>query len=89
MLLRLLTFQKTSEAGTNTRRTTERKRLHALRGNAGQVIQDTRMKDKRYIKNTVQNTVWVDAPQEENGNVNQQLGKEIGINSWKPRECSS
>lgn len=22
------------------------------------------------------------APQEENGNVNQQLGKEIGINSW-------
>lgn len=40
------------------------------------------MKDKRYIKNTVQNTVWVDAPQEENGNVNQWLGKEIGINSW-------
>lgn len=93
VLLWLLTFQKTNKWNWNKHKDNHRKNEtvcferkcrtgHTTCRNEGQML----------YKICCTKYMSVYAPQEENGNVNQQLGKEIGINSWvklEARECSS
>lgn len=83
VLLWLLTFQKTNKWKWNKHKDNHRKNEtvcferkcrtgHTTCRNEGQML----------YKICCTKYMSVYAPQEENGNVNQQLGKEIGINSW-------